>query len=181
MEVFEIHITGNSDINKELDNLGLKNIIVELLTPNHEVLRIEYMSSFIYKCNSYQMCKEYVDSLLTKLTSDIHRVKIESPYYSHYHNDSIYIESHFKPTNHVYPVSRNKRSGKIMSTDRSYDKDEYQELLHQWVKEVVTNKPHKRLKKSKVKKDSNVVDFVELLKKSIQMKNAKHKAKSTAK
>ena len=46
METFEIHITGTSDINEQLDKLAIKNIVIDLLTPNKEVLRTEYMSSF---------------------------------------------------------------------------------------------------------------------------------------
>jgi DNA end-binding protein Ku len=55
-------------------------------------------------------------------------------------------------------------------------KDEYQEKLHQWLKEVATKKPHRQLKAVKTKKPSNVVNFVDLLKKSIEMKNKKAKA-----
>jgi hypothetical protein len=47
MEIFEIHITGSHGINQELDSLGIKNIIVDLLTPEHKLIRTEYMSSFV--------------------------------------------------------------------------------------------------------------------------------------
>ena len=33
MQYFEIHITGESGINSELDKLDIKNIIVDLLYP----------------------------------------------------------------------------------------------------------------------------------------------------
>jgi len=38
METFEIHITGDETINSELDSMGIKNIIVELLTPSQDLL-----------------------------------------------------------------------------------------------------------------------------------------------
>lgn len=132
MEIFEIHITGNESINDELDKLNIKNIIVELLTPKNEIIRTEYMSSFIYKCESYIQCKEYVNNLLSILKSDIIRVKIESPYYEHYKELSLYMESHFLPKNIQYPISRNRKSGKLMGTDRVYNKLEYDDFMKKW-------------------------------------------------
>lgn len=128
METFEIHITGSKDINEQLDRLGIKNIIIDLLKPNYKVLRTEFMSSFISKHTNFEECKAYVDSIVAKLTCEIIRVKIESPFYRHYIDKSLYIECHFEPkpntaTNH--PISRNTRSGKLLATDRDYDKSRY--------------------------------------------------------
>ena len=125
MESFEIHITGSSDINQQLDKLGIKNIIIDLLKPNKEVLRTEFMSSFISKHKNFDECKAYVNSLLDLLTCEIIRVKIESPYYGHYVEQSLYMESHLSPINNRLPISRNTRTNKLMATDRCYHKEQY--------------------------------------------------------
>jgi hypothetical protein len=126
METFEIHITGEEGINAELDALGIKNIVVDLLKPNGEVLRTEYMSSFISKHNSLIECKEMVADLLLKLKTKLIRIKIESPYYEKYVEKSLYMECHFEPTNtYSLPVSRNAKSKKLMATDRTYHHDRY--------------------------------------------------------
>lgn len=137
METFEIHITGSQSINAELDRLGIKNIIIDLLTPNKEVLRTEYMSSFISKHNDLAECQRHVISILDQLTSEIIRVKIESPYYEHYKDKSLYVESHFKPFNELYPISRNAKSNKELGTDRTYDKNEYEAFIEKWKDEDV--------------------------------------------
>jgi hypothetical protein len=129
MEIFEIHITGEKGINKEFDKLGIKNIEVELLTPESKVLRTEYMSSFISKHEHYEECKRMVDNLLMKLRSRVIRVKIESPYYPQYEDMSLYMESHFKPKSNLFPISRNAKSGKLMATSRTYDKYEYDNFM----------------------------------------------------
>jgi hypothetical protein len=125
MEIFEIHITGEKGINKEFDKLGIKNIEIELLTPESKVLRTEYMSSFVTKQKCYEDCKRMVDNLLFKLSSRVIRVKIETPYYPHYEDMSLYMESHFKPKSNLFPVSRNVKSGKLMATTRTYEKNAY--------------------------------------------------------
>jgi len=125
MEIFEIHITGEKGINKEFDKLGIKNIEVELLTPESDVLRTEYMSSFVSKHEHYEECKRMVDNLLMKLKSRVIRVKIESPYYPQYEDMSLYMESHFKPKSNLFPISRNAKSGKLMATTRTYNKNDY--------------------------------------------------------
>ncbi len=137
MKIFEIHITGQPSIIKELDSLGIKSIIVELLWPDHSLLRTEYMSSFVEKFHTYEDCKVYVDALVLRLKSPIIRVKIESPYYEDYAQQSLYMESHFTPFNNVYPISRNKKSGKLMATDRTYIKSDYAWFLKKWKNEDV--------------------------------------------
>lgn len=137
MESFEIHITGSRDINEQLDRLGIKNIIIDLLKPNMRVLRTEFMSSFISKHNSLDECKKYVDSILGNLSCQIIRVKIESPYYEHYKEQSLYLESHFKPFNLEYPMSRNIKSFKELATDRTYDKKDYDSFRKKWKKEDI--------------------------------------------
>jgi hypothetical protein len=137
METFEIHITGSHGINQELDLLGIKNIVVELLNPKLELMRTEYMSSFIIKKQSILECKDFVDELLTKLKTQIIRVKIESPFYEHYREQALYLESHFKPFNALYPISRNARSKKLMATDRTYEKGQYDVFKDKWINEDV--------------------------------------------
>ena len=59
MKTFEVHITGiNQEINKELDQLNIKNIIIDLLKPDGSLLRTEYMSSMVYKFESFSECKK---------------------------------------------------------------------------------------------------------------------------
>ena len=94
MRKFEVHITGDSNINSELDSLGIKNIIVDLLDKDCKFVRREYMSSFITEANTYEECKMRVDNLVNKLKSKIIRVKIESPAYEDYFERAVYIESH---------------------------------------------------------------------------------------
>ena len=52
-QIFEIHITGEKAILAELDILGIKNITVELLTPNQELFRTEYMSSYLHNADNF--------------------------------------------------------------------------------------------------------------------------------
>jgi DNA end-binding protein Ku len=50
-------------------------------------------------------------------------------------------------------------------------KDDYQKALHQWVDESVNNLPHAKSKASTPRPKSNVVNFVDLLKKSLASKS----------
>lgn len=136
MKIFEIHITGTYSILKELKQLKIKTIQICLLTPNLKKFRNEYMSSFIVKYNTYEECKEYVDSIVLKLKSKIIRVKIECPVYEEYIDRSVYIESHFSP--HIeggkafVPISQNINSKKLMGTCREYNKLKYNEFIEFW-------------------------------------------------
>lgn len=134
MRIFEIHITGEEGINQEFEKMGLKNIVVELLYPNKDRLRTEYMSSFVLKSLSLAECKSYVNRILKVLETKVIRTKIECPVYEDYIEDSLYVEAHFipDPSDEGYPLSRNQRSGKIMGTDREYDKERYAEFLRRW-------------------------------------------------
>lgn len=59
--------------------------------------------------------------------------------------------------------------------------DEYQETIHQWIKEAVNKSPHHAAMKSKAKAPSNVVDFADLLKKSLRTKSKNNKSHKTVK
>lgn len=132
MQIFEIHITGEERIITELNTLNIKNIVIELLKPDLSVLRTEYMSSFILKCENYKECKKLVDNIVNSLKSKILRVKIESPVYPEYVENSLYLETHFIGEDNEHPLSRNVRSGKIMGTERVYDRDLYNKLIEKW-------------------------------------------------
>ncbi len=132
MKTFEIHITGEESILKELDTLGIKNITIELLTPTEEVMRTEYMSSFIHYANDYDECICYVNALLLNLKSRIIRVKVESPPYDEYLGQAMYAESHFEPIDTLYPISRNVRSGKLMATAREYVPKNFKDFITKW-------------------------------------------------
>lgn len=128
MKTFEIHITGkNGEIIDELNNFGIKNITIELLRKNGSVLRTEYMSSFIIQEMDFVDCMYVVVNLLSKIKTNVLRVKIETPYYEEYVDKSLYMEAHFDSMVGLtkYPISRNVKSGKIMATDREYDKMKY--------------------------------------------------------
>lgn len=59
MEIFEVHITGSSSyILYVLRKMYLKGIQIELLTPDQDVLRTEYMSSLIIRADNYQGTSE---------------------------------------------------------------------------------------------------------------------------
>lgn len=135
MRTFEIHITGSFNINDVLDSMGIKNIIVDLLTPEGDVLRSEHMSSFVEKHENYDDCLIRVKNLVNHLKENgvrIYRVKIESPYYDDYVPMSKYIESHFIMKDNKYAMSVNRKSGKIIGTDRTYDKNEYNIFKDFW-------------------------------------------------
>lgn len=142
MQKFEVHITGqNKSILKELDNLNLKNITIDLLTPDRKKIRTEYMSSFVINCDNYEACLRYVRYIKSKLTTPVIRVKIECPYYPEYVQQSLYIEAHFTPYEGTidnplfkskYPISLNKGTNKLMATVREYDKLNYREFREKW-------------------------------------------------
>jgi len=134
MKKFEVHITGDETINAELDKLGIKNIMVELLRRDLSVIRTEYMSSFVIDFERYEECYDFVNKLASNLNATVLRIKIECPVYLEYIERSVYIEAHFKAdgSNVKYPLSRNVRSGKLIGTDRSYSKEEYNTFIEKW-------------------------------------------------
>lgn len=140
MRTFEIHITGSFNINDVLDSMGIKNIIVDLLTPEGDILRSEHMSSFVEKHETYGDCLIRVQNLVNHLKQngvEIYRVKIESPYYDDYVPMSKYIESHFIKKDNQYAMSVNRKSGKIIGTDRTYNKIQYDSFKELWKDEDV--------------------------------------------
>ncbi len=134
MELFEIHITGSPNIIDAAEKMNIKTIVVDLLDPNHKKMRTEYMTSFIEKKESYEECKKFVDELVLSLQKDVEisRIKIESPYYPHYKNQSLYMESHFENENDKFPISRNARKTLILATDREYDKEQYDTFIEKY-------------------------------------------------
>jgi hypothetical protein len=88
------------------------------------------MTSHVYRCTNYDLCKEFVDDIVSKLTEvDIKRVKIECPYYAHYRKQSLYFESHFTSNDNKYPLSRNQNKTECLATVREYDQDKYKDVL----------------------------------------------------
>lgn len=128
METFEIHITGDHAILDAGTKLGVKTISIDLLAPGGRYYRTEYMTSEVRKFDSFKTCKAWVDGLveqLKKANVAIFRVKVESPFYPHYEDESYYIESHFLAEDDKLPVSRNRRKTDRLATDRVYDKRKY--------------------------------------------------------
>lgn len=131
METFEIHITADHAILEVGTKLGVKTISIDLLQPGGGYHRTEYMTSAVRKFDSYATCKKWVDWLVERLKEqNVHpyRVKIESPYYPHYKDQSCYIESHFAAEDDKYPVSRNCKKTERLATDRVYDKRKYDDF-----------------------------------------------------
>lgn len=131
MEVFEVHITGNDRIHDVAKRHNLKTITIDLLKPDRSYLRTEHMTSLIFKYgdnHSYQECYRNVVSLVHNFLSadvPIYRTKIECPFYEHYADQSLYMESHFEAENNNFPMSRNQRKETILATDRTYNQFEY--------------------------------------------------------
>jgi len=119
MEIFEIHITGTESIIDLAKKIPIKTIVIDLLKPDKSHHRTEYMTSQVHKAENYQACKDYVDSIVPQL-GELHRVKIECPYYEHYVKQSVYIESHFSAVGSDYPISKNKNKSTFLGTDREY-------------------------------------------------------------
>lgn len=128
MEIFEIHITSDAKI---LDLKEYKTIAVDLLKPDFSLLRTEYMTSEVMKFINYDKCLETVLEIADKLENVI-RIKIECPYYPHYKEQSLYMESHFKTTEANYPISRNQKKTTFLGTDRTYSQAEYDGFRKKW-------------------------------------------------
>lgn len=136
MEKFEIHITGTPNIISILEEIDVKSLHALLKDPNGKTLGHEYMSSFIKEFNNYEECYRWVLGFSKYLESRdvvIYRTKIECPYfYSHYRGQSIYIEAHFPFKDNKYPFVENKKSGKLVSTERVYLDSEYDQFIKKW-------------------------------------------------
>lgn len=136
MEKFEVHITGDHSIHYIAEKkLGkLKTIQVNLLTPDYKIFRIEHMTSLRFGFKNFDDCKLHVDRLAGLFLEHgvrIDRVKIECPFYKHYVDQSLYIESHFKATDNHFPLSINakKPADAFLGTNRTYDKSLYDEFI----------------------------------------------------
>ncbi len=128
MEVFEVHITGDSSIIEQANKIGVKSIEINLLKPDKSYLRTEYMTSQVYRFEDFSQCKKHVEEVVEKLKAAnvlVHRVKIESPYYEHYVKQSLYMESHFEAKSDCFAMSKNVRKDTFLATDREYDQSYY--------------------------------------------------------
>lgn len=135
MEIFEIHITGSENIHDVARRAVHKTIEVELLRPDRTVMAVEHMTSIIYKTPAFLSCKQWVENLVQVLIEQgitISRTKIESPYYEHYVEQSLYMESHFLAENNEYPLSRNRKKTTYLATDRTYDKSLYNDFKEKY-------------------------------------------------
>jgi hypothetical protein len=135
MEVFEVHITGDSRIHEAAKKYNIKSIEVELLRPDYSVLRTEHMTSHVFKFPNYEECIQHVLNLRDELKRwcAVWRVKVECPaFYEHYRDRSIYLESHFETKDNMYPISRNVKKTTLMGTDRTYAHEDYDNFLRIW-------------------------------------------------
>ena len=132
MEVFEVHITGSENIHQIAKGLGLKTIAIDLLQPDMNVLRVEHMTSHIYRFENFERCGEEVIKIVNQMRDSgvvIHRVKVESPDYQHYRTHSLYMESHFEAEGLFFPLSRTHGKEKLLATDRTYDQSRYDDFV----------------------------------------------------
>lgn len=134
MKIFEIHITGkDSSIIEEFHNLGYKTLTIQLLSPECEVVGYEYMCAIQGKFELYEQCLEFTLDLITRIKSEIVRVKIESPFYQEYIEKAIYAEVHFVPlTPGLLPTVYNANGNKYVTTERIYDKEEFTLLMEKY-------------------------------------------------
>lgn len=137
MEIFEVHITGDESI---LNHAEVKTISIDLLRPDKSILRTEHMTSHVCKFENFNKCKSYVDQVTKKLLdsgTNIVRVKVECPYYKHYVDQSLYIESHFVDNGFKYPSSKNKNKHSILATKREYDHSKYEAFTKKSKNEII--------------------------------------------
>ena len=131
MEIFEVHITSGHRIHQVGCMHGHKTIAIDLLQPNGKFLREENMTSIIMKYdddNNFQKCKKDVLAIAKLYESvglKLNRVKIESPLYERYVEQSLYMESHFPATNFDLPISRNQKKLTFLATDRTHNHSDY--------------------------------------------------------
>jgi hypothetical protein len=140
MEVFEVHITGDKSILTTAPLLSLRTIAVALLAPDQTIHRIEYMTSDVLKYRNFEECKEailYFARSLKRLGTEVIRIKIESPFYPHYADNSLYIESHFDSVDNKFPLSQNLLKDFKLATHREYKRDKYEDFLDKYNGEVV--------------------------------------------
>lgn len=128
---FEVHITGSDErIMYASKELGVKAIAVELLDRSFNVIKTEYMTSHVIKCECFNEVMEKVIVLKNSLEHDymvhIVRTKVECPPIKTLFDDSIYIESHFTATDILYPMSRNKTKDYLLATHRIFDTSKYE-------------------------------------------------------
>lgn len=139
MESFEVHITGDARIHESAKLFGMNTIEVQLLRPDLSVIRVEHMTSHVFKFPTFQQCVYRIEEVADMLSEliDIVRIKIECPVYEHYIHRSLYLESHFDLQWPAYPTSRNARKTKLMGTDRTYDRSEYPAFREKWEGQVL--------------------------------------------
>lgn len=129
---FEIHMTGDENIHEMAKKYGHKTIAVELLDPNMSVMRTEHMTSIRKKYDSYIQCVNEVGEWVDYYEPI--RTKIECPPIDIFVKQAIYIESHYVYDPNIcrgtqlFPISRNAKSGKMLETDREYNKDRWLEF-----------------------------------------------------
>lgn len=139
MEIFEVHITADQGIHAAAKACGMNTIAVELLTPKLEVIRVEHMTSHLFRFHNYEECRRHVENLVDgfEWNLKIVRVKIECPVYDHYVAQSLYMESHFEQKEPEWPASRNVRKSTLMGTDRVYNQEAYKAFQDRWAGQTV--------------------------------------------
>lgn len=129
MKKFEIHITGdNKGILLEFETLRIKTLKICLLDPKFNEVGDEFMCCIQKSFETYEKCLEYTLTLVSKLKSEIARIKIESCFYEEYLDKAIYSEVHISPRIMGLPTVYNINSNKYVSTERTYNRNEFLDL-----------------------------------------------------
>lgn len=136
MELFEFHITiaplSVQNFISICDVFDIKRIEIESLDGNGNGIKIEHMTSFTRKLENYYQAFKLItemDYYLQRLGCTIYRSKIESPYYEHYKEKSLYLETHFTSNLYDLPTSRSVKKDKLIATDREMNKDNYLDFI----------------------------------------------------
>lgn len=136
MEIFEFHIYINDKVADKFfhvcNTFDIKKLEIMSLDKDNNGIKVEYMTSFVRKLKNYReafLLVNAMDEYLGKLGCLSYRKKIESPYYEHYVNLSLYLETHFESSNFELPTSKNVLKNKLIATDRELNKDRYSDFL----------------------------------------------------
>lgn len=134
--MYELHITDTEENIQRVSDI-VKTIAVRLITPDLLPIRTEHMTSQCYK--DFIELVRFMSYYCKNVNMHPTRIKIET-YYSNGNlirfNDTLYLESHWYSDDLIYPTSwALHKPGKLLATDRTYDKSEYEEFAARYKRE----------------------------------------------
>lgn len=134
MEIFEIHITGDSEIINFLKEYKLPYLEISLLNKDIKNIGFDCMSAIKYEADNFVKAEEYGRMLYHSISNHanikLSRLKIETAPLEKYINNALYIERHWEvkltDTDIVkYPLSFIKNKTKYIATEREYNKNKF--------------------------------------------------------